>query len=354
MSKLCLPEPRVAVALDQARRAACDVIRAAGCPSEAADRIVDHLLDAELCGVESHGIMRVLQYADEMKRGYLRADAECQVAATRPVILEVDGGGGIGILAMEAATRAGVCAAREHGVVAIGVRNTGHTGRLGAFAETAAHAGCLFVACGGGARNRWRMVAPYGGRQAVLPTNPWCLGIPGGGLGPVVLDFATGQVAGGWVYAARRAGATLPEGAIVDRDGNPTTDPADFFAGGAILPKGGALGYGLATMGELVCDAMLGPASVECNTFILMVDTRGFRAPAALQQAAEEILDELRNCPPAPGFERVEVCGEREQARRAGRTQLHLPAPTWDAIRVAAAAQSKGSAQTSPERIAPS
>lgn len=354
MSKLRLTEPRVAVSLSQARAFGCDVLTAAGCAPSEAGAIVDHLIDAELCGVDSHGLMRVLQYADEFKNGYLQAQADPEITTPKPTIVDVDGHGGIGILALDVATRAGIRAARTQGVAAIAVRNTGHTGRLGAFAEQAASKGFLFIACGGGARDRWRMVAPHGGAKAVLPTNPWCLGIPGGARGPVVLDCATGQIAGGWIYAAQRAGAALPEGAIVDRAGRRTTNPADFFDGGAILPKGGVLGYGLATMGELICDAMLGPATVECNTFILMVDTGQYRAAGPLQQAAEEILSELRECPPAQGFDRVEVCGEREQARRAGTTEINLPARTWDTICTAAARHAKGRAEITPERTSPS
>lgn len=332
----------MSVPIAQAHGQAVQVLRAHGCDAKYAEAIVDHLMDAELCGVESHGIMRALQYGDEFNRGYLGTNVTPKVTVGVGATIDVDGAGGIGILAMNAATEAGIDAARLHGVTAIAVRNTGHTGRLGAFAEKAADAGCLFVACGGGARDRWRMVAPHGGSKAVLPTNPWCLGIPGGARGPVVLDCATGRVAGGWIYAARRAGATLAEGAIMDRKGHPTTDPADYFDGGAILPKGGVLGYGLATMAELICDAMLGPASVECNTFILMVDTGHYRDAGPLQRAAEDILSELRNCPPAAGFESVEVCGERETARRAGRVAVDLPVRTWDAICTAATASGEG------------
>jgi len=332
LSKLRLAEARVLVPIAQAHAQASHVLQANGCGTEHAKAIVDHLIDAELCGVESHGIMRVLQYADEFRRGYLVANVVPNVTSGSSATMDVDGAGGIGILAMNAATDAGIDAARKLGVAALAVRNIGHTGRLGAFAERAADAGCLFIACGGGARERWRMVAPYGGSKAVLPTNPWCLGIPGGAQGPVVLDCATGQVAGGGIYAAQRAGATLTEGSIVDSSGNPSTDPADYFNGGAILPKGGVLGYGLATMGELICDAMLGPATLECNTFILMVDTGLYRAKSSLQNAAEAILDELRNCPPALGFDRVEVCGEREQIHRAQTSVLRLPARTWEAL----------------------
>jgi hydroxycarboxylate dehydrogenase B len=342
LSKLQLAEDRVSVPIARAHHTAVQVLQANGCAPPFALAIVDHLMDAELCGVDSHGIMRALQYADEFRRGYLVANIAPTVTVGSGATVDVDGCGGIGILAMDVATDAGISAAQTHGVAAIAVRNTGHTGRLGSFAEKAADAGCLFIACGGGARERWRMVTPYGGSKAVLPTNPWCLGIPGGAQGPVVLDCATGQIAGGWIYAARRAGAALPEGAIVDSTGNPTTDPADYFDGGAILPKGGVLGYGLATMGELICDAMLGPATVECNTFILMVDTARYRAAGPLQRAAEDILSELRNCPPAAGFDRVEVCGEREHARRAGRVTVDLPARTWEALCAAARVSGEG------------
>lgn len=340
--KLDLAEARVSVSIRNVRQAALRVLDRAGCKAQTAREIVDHLIDADLCGVESHGIFRALQYADEYRRGYLQPNAEPSLDNTRPPTLHIDGHGGIGITAMSLAVQAGIDAARRHGVSAIAARNTGHTGRLGAFAETAAKAGCLFIACGGGARERWRMVAPHGGSKAVLPTNPWCLGIPGGALGPVVLDCAAGQIAGGWIYAARRAGALLPEGAIIDHAGHPTRNPADYFAGGAILPKGGALGYGLATMAELICDAMLGPARVECNTFVLMVDTTRCRGPGPMQQAAEEILQELRNCPPAKGFDTVQVPGEREHARRSGKTSLDLPAKIWADLRAAANISGEG------------
>ena len=327
--KLELHEARVPVTIAMAHEVAFRVLKRAGCTDRIAGEIVEHLIDADLCGVESHGIFRTLQYAEEFRRGYIRPDAVPSVDASQSPTLHVDGQGGIGITAMKRAVEVGIKAACAHGLAAIAVRNTGHTGRLGAFAETAANAECLFIASGGGARQNWRMVAPYGGAKAVLPTNPWCLGLPGGDHGPVVLDCATGQIAGGWIYAARRAGGLVPHGAIIDKEGRPSRDPADYFVGGAILPKGGVLGYGLATIGELICDAMLGPAKVECNTFVLMVDTGRYREPGPLQQAAEDILSELRDCPPAAGFEKVQVPGERESAARAANASLKLPAKTW-------------------------
>jgi LDH2 family malate/lactate/ureidoglycolate dehydrogenase len=219
------------------------------------------------------------------------------------------------------------------------VRDVGHTGRLGAYAEAAAEAGCLAIVIGGG--GTWDQVAPYGGRKAILPTNPYCLGIPGGARGPVVLDFATSQIAGGWIYAARSAGALLPAGAVIDSEGRPTRDPEDYFNGGAILPMGGAKGYALAVMAEMICAAMLGPVETECNWLTVALDTRRYRGAAEMQAAAEEILAELRDCPPAPGFERVEIPGERERERKAAAERsVHLPERTWD--RIVALAKQRG------------
>ena len=331
-SKLILSESRVNVSLDDVREKSLSILIKAGCKKDYANKIIDHLIDSDLSGVESHGVVRTLQYLDEYQQGYLLPNVVPKLTKDSLTTINVDGQGGLGIPAIDMATEEGIAVAKSNGMCAVAIRNIGHTGRLGAFAEKAANRGFLFILCGGGARNKWRMVAPYGGKKALLPRNPWCLGIPGGLRGPVVLDCATSKIAGGWIKAARIANAKLPKGMIIDKNGLPTDNPNDFFSGGAILPKGEALGYGLATIGELICDAMLGPATVECNTLILLVDTTRYRHPDIFKNAAEEILSELRDCPPAKGFERVEIPGEREQKNREISKTIMLPKKIWAAI----------------------
>ena len=331
-SKLILSESRVNVSLDDVREKSLSILIKAGCKKDYANKIIDHLIDSDLSGVESHGVVRTLQYLDEYQQGYLLPNVVPKLTKDSLTTINVDGQGGLGIPAIDMATEEGIAVAKSNGMCAVAIRNIGHTGRLGAFAEKAANRGFLFILCGGGARDKWRMVAPYGGKKALLPTNPWCLGIPGGLKGPVVLDCATSKIAGGWIKAARIANAKLPKGMIIDKNGLPTDNPNDFFSGGAILPKGEALGYGLATIGELICDAMLGPATVECNTLILLVDTTRYRHPDIFKNAAEEILSELRDCPPAKGFERVEIPGEREQKNREISKTIMLPKKIWAAI----------------------
>jgi uncharacterized oxidoreductase len=332
-TKLELPDGRTEVDAVKASEIIVDIFTNLGCPQDSSQAITAHLIDANLCGMESHGVMRVMQYAQRMRDGSMKIDVQPEVRITKTGVTTVDGGMGSGIPAMTLAYQTAIELSADNGLAAVPVLNTGHTGRHGAYAEVAADKGFLTICTGGGNHRVHGQVAPHGGARGMLPTNPWCIGIPGGDRGPVVMDFATGKIAGGWIYAAQSAGALLPEGCVVDKDGKPTRDPQDYFDGGAILPVGGHKGYGLSLMAELIGEAMLGPSSPECNWFLLAIDTRKFRHPSALQAAAEEVLDDLRNCPPAEGFDRVEIPGERErEQRRKSNGIIAVPTETWRQI----------------------
>ncbi|MEM1298104.1 MAG: Ldh family oxidoreductase [Pseudomonadota bacterium] len=329
-SKLELPGGRVEVAAEEARALIVDIFCRLGNPEDHSRAITDHLIDANLCGMESHGVMRVMQYAERMRDGTMKVGVRPEVRKTETGVTVIDGGMANGIPAMALAYETVTGLTGENGLGAVSVINTGHTGRHGAFADQAAARGFLTINTGGGNHRVHGMVAPHGGAKGRLPTNPWCIGIPGGDHGPVVMDFATGQIAGGWLYAARSAGGLVPEGSIIDSNGNPTRDPEDYFNGGAILPMGGHKGYALSLMAELIGEAMLGPSSPECNWFLLAIDTKRFREPNALKAAAEDVLADLRACPPAPGFDRVEIPGEREREQRTRSNGIMaVPEATW-------------------------
>jgi len=332
-SKLELRGERIEIAVDHASAIIVDIFNRLGCQSDISLAITEHLIDANLCGLESHGVMRVMQYAERMQIGTMRVDVRPEVITNETKMTFVDGGMGSGIPAMHLAYETSMTLALENGLSAISILNTGHTGRHGAFADDAAEKGFLTICTGGGNHRVHSQVAPHGGARGMLPTNPWCIGIPGGDLGPVVMDFSTGRIAGGWIYAAQSAGALLPEGCVVDRDGKPTRDPNDYFNGGAILPMGEHKGFALSLVAELIAEAMLGPSSPECNWFLLTIDTRRFRQPSALKAAAEEVLADLRNCPPAPGFEEVEIPGERERKQRSKSNGIiAIPEVTWQQV----------------------
>jgi len=332
-SKLTLTGRRTEVTASDAEQLLVSIFAGLGFASRASKQVAAHLVETSLCGIESHGIMRVLEYAKQVRTGYLDPTGTPSIQRDDRGVFRVEGGGGIGIPTMQLAYETGVEEAREKGISALSIRNVGHTGRHGAFADMAAEQGFLTICVGGGNRKTWRQVAPYGGTKALLPTNPWCVGIPGGDMGPVVLDFATSKIAGGWIYAARSAGALLPEGCIIDKEGNATRNPEDYFDGGAILPSGAQKGYALAVVGEIIGEAMLGPSTTECNWLLITLDTTRFREPGAIEASAEEVLAELRNCPPAPGFTQVEVPGERERNHHAASEgRIAVPDETWAQI----------------------
>lgn len=333
-SKLELDEERAVVDVDEIIGLVAGIFRKLGCSAQHAREIAEHLADANLCGVESHGLMRTLQYAEQFESGYMRPDVEPEIRTNARGAVIVDGNGGHGVPAMRLALEEGCRVAGESGISAVAVRNVGHTGRLGAFTEAAAYRGFMSLCFGGGGRENWRQVAPYGGRKPMLPTNPYSLAVPGGERGPMMFDFATSKVAGGWIYAGRSAGARLPDNVLMDPEGNISRDPEDYFRGGAILPKGGPMGYALALAAEIVAEAVLGPTETEGGWLLLTLDTARYREPSVIHRVAEEILAELRECPPAPGFDAVEIPGEREREHRE-RTRaqgIALPHRTWQQI----------------------
>jgi LDH2 family malate/lactate/ureidoglycolate dehydrogenase len=313
-------------------------LEAMGCRPPIAREVAEHLVEADLMGVYSHGIFRLIQYARDARAGRLVPQAEPRLSTAEGGAMLVDGGNGLGMPALRLAAEWCAKAARRDGMAAVGVCEVAHAGRIGAFAETMADAGMLGIVLGGGSRKDWRQVVPYGGARAMLPTNPYALALPGGERGAVALDFATSAGAGGKVYAAKTAGRPLPAGLCVDASGAPTTDPDDYLAGGALLPMAGAKGYGLALIAELAGGAALGPARDGLNWLVLAVDLGRFSSATAYRRAAEECLAEIRACPPAPGFARVEVPGERERELKAERLikGIPLPAATIASLRQAA------------------
>jgi LDH2 family malate/lactate/ureidoglycolate dehydrogenase len=147
------------------------------------------------------------------------------------------------------------------------------------------------------------------------------------------MDMATSMVAGGWIYAAENAGAALPAGCLIDSNGNPTTDPQAYFDGGAILPAAGQKGYALALAAELIAEALIGPVATEGNWLLVMIDTTRMTSGHTLQLRAEEVLADIRSCPPAPGFGRVEIPGERERRHREiSGGVIAIPERTWTDI----------------------
>eukprot|EP00746_Dinoflagellata_sp_MGD_P046861 gnl/MRDRNA2_/MRDRNA2_215420_c0_seq1.p1 gnl/MRDRNA2_/MRDRNA2_215420_c0~~gnl/MRDRNA2_/MRDRNA2_215420_c0_seq1.p1 ORF type:complete len:292 (+),score=61.77 gnl/MRDRNA2_/MRDRNA2_215420_c0_seq1:19-894(+) len=248
---------------------------------------------------------------------------------------------GLAIPAMNAAVRKGAELMKEAGMASVAVVNGGHSGRLGAFAEMGANLGAFTIILGGGSHDGWKQVVPHGGTKGKLPTNPYAFGIPADDSGPVVMDFATGATAGGLIVAAKDCGATLPPGLIIDKEGNPTTDPDKYVDGGFILPAGGPKGAGMGLIAELVGFSLLGPFTqpvrgLGLHQMVIMIDIKRFwHNEEHFLAASKEVLNHIRaDNPPADGFESVEIPGQREQAHAAKLSKEGVPIPTktWERL----------------------
>ena len=332
-------DKRHVVSAENMTTLATQIFQKLGCDDDIAAIVAHHLVETNLRGIESHGVMRLMQYAEQLESGYMNPAGRPTIHQNTKGAWEVDGHDGFGIPALHLGIDKGIEVAKANGMSVVAVRNCGHTGRIGAYVERGADAGCLTICIGGGSYRAWPQVAPYGGAKGKLPTNPYAFGIPGGERGAVVLDFATGKIAGGWIYAAKSAGVPLPPDSVIDADGNPTRDPDDYYNGGAILSMAGPKGYGLALMAELIGEAMLGPATTELNWLLICIDTTLYADGSRYQAIAEELLQEIRACPPAAGFERVEIPGERERELQEKNLPngIAIPVPTWEQIRKLAA-----------------
>ena len=239
-----------------------EIFAAVGCSPEEARRVAVSLADSNLAGHDSHGVIRVPRYVDWVGSGDLTPNQTIEVIVDTPSFAVVDGRYGFGHTVTPLAVEIGVTKAKSLGLAAVALRNSGHLGRVGQWAELAAKAGLLsihFVNVSGSA-----LVAPFGAREARFSTAPFCVGVPRKGADPVILDFATSLVAEGKAAVAHQGGKPLPANALVTADGQPSGDPALFYGGLAALRAFGEhKGSGLALMCELLGGSLTGTGATR-------------------------------------------------------------------------------------------
>jgi uncharacterized oxidoreductase len=244
---------------DGLRRLTSAVFVAAGCGPEEAERVARHLVEANLVGHDSHGVIRIPTYIDWLRSGKVQANQTIQILSESDAVAVVDGRFGFGQTVGEQAVRLGVEKASRHGVAVVALRNAGHLGRIGDWPLQAARAGKIslhFVNTSGAGI----LVAPFGGISRRLSANPIAAGVPVPAGQPVVLDMSACTVAEGKVRVALNKGVPVPDGCLIDAEGRPTNDPRVFYGPppGAILPIAGHKGHGLAVLCELLAGALPG------------------------------------------------------------------------------------------------
>jgi hydroxycarboxylate dehydrogenase B len=312
------------------------IFRAIGSAETEATIVGDHLIDANLVGHDSHGVIRVPKYVDWCARGMVRANRHASIAVDSLSHAVVDGDMGYGqVIGHEAMTIASG-KARAHGVAVVAIRNTGHLGRIGAWAEQVAHAGLAsvhFVNTSGFGL----LVAPYRGSDRRLSANPIAAGAPGPDGAPLVLDISTATIAEGKIQVAKNRGEALPEGATIDARGRPNRDPAAFYGPpqGALLPFGGHKGYGLSVFCEILAGALTGgqtthpdhatAAHLSNNMLSVVFDPAAFCGEESFRDEIARFAAWVKASPPADRGEAVELPGEPERRTRREREREGIP-----------------------------
>jgi LDH2 family malate/lactate/ureidoglycolate dehydrogenase len=310
---------------------------AAGAPRDIADEVAEILVKANLTGHDSHGVLRVPAYLRGIAANNLDPAAKPAILRETPNLLFVDGQNGFGHYTAKQAMAWAIEKARQTEVCCVSFINTGHIGRLGEYAEQAAQAGCIgLITFGVGGRDG-NGVAPFGGISGALKTNPLAVGVPTGDEIPFVLDFATSVVAEGKLQVARSKKAMLPEGYIINKHGQPSTNPADYYDGGFLLPFGGHKGYALgilmALLGGLSGNFDSETGSVK-GEFMQVINIEAFTPLEAYQRGVRALLNDIKTTPPAAGFAEVLAPGEFEQRSRLKRLVegIEIPATIYSEL----------------------
>lgn len=326
----------------QLAEAAASIFHAYGVPEDESEMVGRSLALANLVGHDSHGIIRVPDYVGYLDKREVAPRAELRVVKDAGPLLQLSGNFGFGQVIGRWAMEQAIAKAREHGFCLMGLNQSAHLGRIGEWPEMAVAAGLVsvhFVNTHGGGK----IVAPFGGSERRMSANPFAAGVPVPGRAPVIIDFSTSAIAGGKIHVAYNKGTKLPEGCVIDRHGNLTTDPSDFMQGlGALVNFGGHKGYALGFLGDILAGALTGaPCShpevnrVANAMFTLVLDPACFGDPAAFYTEIIRYIDYHKACPLREGFTEILYPGEPEARTAEQRTASGIPLDetTWSAVK---------------------
>jgi uncharacterized oxidoreductase len=312
------------------------VFQAAGVPADEAQIVSVSLVGANLRGHDSHGVMRVPQYIDFVEKGVYRTGVALKVEHETPAVVACDGQWGFGQVQAHRLVDLIVPKAQALGLAAGAARDCGHIGRLGEYAERAAESGLILIATvnNNGAGQR---VAPPGGTEPRLGTNPLCAAVPTAG-DPIVLDFGTSVVAEGKVRVYHINKRPVPEGWLLDPQGRPTTDPSVLYNPplGSILPMGGAQaykGFGLGLVLDMLAGGLTGgrsshpgsPPAKGNNVLFLVLDPARFAGRDAQLREATQLAQYVRATPRAPGAGEILLPGDPERKTLEKRSAEGIP-----------------------------
>jgi LDH2 family malate/lactate/ureidoglycolate dehydrogenase len=317
-----------------------------GLPELDARLVADTLVQSDLWGHQSHGVLRLGWYLDRLRNGVMKAVTKPEFIVDAGAIALIDGHDGVGHVVTMLATREAIKRAKAHGVGAVGVRYSNHFGTCMYYTLTGAREGCVMLLT----TNGGPAMAPWGGRKKIIGTNPWSVAAPAGRRAPFVVDMANTGVARGKIYLARQKHQPIPLGWAIDSAGAPTTDPQEAIDG-IILPMAEHKGYAIAAMVDMLSGVLTGSGFLSavhspyktaeksnCGHFMIALNIDVFQPLDQFNARMEQYITEIKSVPAARGFDEVFYPGEIE-ARNDARNRaegLLLPDDTLaDLARIA-------------------
>jgi uncharacterized oxidoreductase len=322
-----------------------EIFAAAGCPRDIAETVAVALVSANLSGHDSHGVIRIPSYLEKIDIGEVVPDARPTLARSPGAVRIVDGNHAFGQVVAPFGADQAVDAARAFGIGCAVLTRVNHIGRAGDYAERIALEGLVGLVFTSGS-----MIGPqvtiHGGRDRLFTTNPYAWAVPrGDGRPPLLIDCATAAISGGKVMVAIENEAQVPAGCLLDANGQPTRNPNDLRAGGALLPFGDYKGSGLMMMIELTATLFGGYAPVSSENFrpgnptvLTAWSIDAFCTPDRFEEEVEALCARIKKSGVADGFDEILLPGEPENRsrREKGEHGIDLPDPVWRSVQKAA------------------
>ncbi len=330
------------------------IFELAGSSTEEASAIAEYLVEANLVGHDSHGVIRVAHYVNWIREKRVFVNQHVEEVIKGDTFAVFDGHFGFGQVLGREAVQVGIDMAKDSGVSVVGLRNSGHLGRIGDWAIMAAEAGLVSIHFVNG--NGFSMLAvPFGGSDKRLSSNPICVGIPRGETSPIILDIATCQASHGKIMVAKNKGERLPLGMIVDDNGQPSCDPNVMFGQkmGAILPMSpGHKGFGLALICELLAGALTGSDTSHPNSptvhhvgngmLSIYIDRKQFREETGYLSEIDKLVDWVKGSPLSTPDGEILLPGEPEERTKNDRLEKGIPLDDDTISQIADTAKSVG------------
>jgi LDH2 family malate/lactate/ureidoglycolate dehydrogenase len=323
---------------DQLLEFAAAIYAKAGMPPADARLAADTLVQADLWGHQSHGVMRLPWYVARLKSGVAKPVAEPEYVVDAGAVVVIDGHDGMGQILTARAAKDVIRRAKQHGIGAVALRNSNHFGTAMYYTLMAPPEGCIMFM----STNASPAMAPWGGREKLVGNNPWSWAAPAGRHAPMVLDIANTAVARGKIYLARQRGEPIPPGWAIDAEGTPTTDPEAALAG-IIQPMAGHKGYAISVIMDMLSGVLTGSSfgpgvagpyqpdkRSGAGHLLIALDITPFQPLGDFGRRMEAMIAGLKSARRAPGTEEIFYPGEIE-ARNDARNRadgLALPADT--------------------------